>query len=305
MPTSIDDRPPSGPLERWRARGGLETSGDARVFTVELGVSASESEAVLVLHGFPSSSLDFQPVVSAFGARRVLLFDAPGFGLSAKPAAGCYSLFEVADVATDLARRRGLGRVHLVAHDMGTSVACELLARRERGLLPFELASVLFFNGSVFVEMTHLTPSQRLLRTPLGGLFARLASYRTFELQMGRICGVKPPEDELRAMWASMRHDDGHLRLPQTIGYVQERWRYRDRWIPPLGRLDIPSRVVWGNLDTVAVMAIGDRLAATLPGAELVRLEGLGHYPMLEDPVRTGRALGAWLDQVAPASAAP
>ena len=49
---------------------------------------------------------------------------------------------------------------------------------------------------------------------------------------------------------------------------------------------------------------LGDRLAATLPGAELVRLEGLGHYPMLEDPIRTGRALGAWLDEIAPASAA-
>jgi pimeloyl-ACP methyl ester carboxylesterase len=286
-------------VEAWRARGETVRSGGRDVFVVDTAPSGG-AEAVLVLHGFPSSSLDFHRVMGGFGDRRVLLFDAPGFGFSDKSKGGTYSLFEAADVACDLAKTRALSRVHVVAHDMGTSVACELLARRERGLLPFEVASVLFFNGSVFVEMTHLTPSQRLLRTPLATLFARLSSYRTFVAQMRRICGRPLPADELDAMWASIRHDDGHLRLPDTIGYVDERWRYRPRWIPPLSRLDVPSRVVWGPEDTVAVMGIGERLAATLPGARLVRLERLGHYPMLEDPAVVEREIAAWMGEVAP-----
>ncbi len=286
----------------WEARGRHEACGAVRVFTVDLDDDhvAARDEAVLVLHGFPSSSLDFHRVTGAFGQRRVLLFDAPGFGFSDKPERGVYSLFEVADVACALSRERGLRRVHLVAHDMGTSVACELLARRERGLLPFEVGSVLFFNGSVFVEMAHLTPSQRLLRTPLAAAFARVASFRAFSMQMGRICGVPLADDELEAMWAALRRDDGHLRLPATIGYVDERERYRARWIPPLSRLDLPVRILWGPLDTVAVMPIAERLAATIPGARLSKLESLGHYPMLEDPQVTGAAMTAWLDEVAP-----
>lgn len=284
----------------WEARGRFVASGPLRVFVVDLNEECATGEAVLVLHGFPSSSLDFHRVTGAFGGRRVLLFDAPGFGFSDKPQAGTYSLFEVADVACALARERGLTRVHLVVHDMGTSVACEILARRERGLLPFEVGSVLFFNGSVFVEMAHLTPSQRLLRTPLAAAFARVASFRAFTMQMGRICGVPLPDDELDAMWAALRRDDGHLRLPATIGYVDERERYRARWIPPLARLDLPVRILWGPLDTVAVLPIAERLAAMIPGARLSKLDGLGHYPMLEDPQVAGAAMTAWLDEVAP-----
>ena len=296
-----------GRVRSWAARGAEEVACGLRVFVVDVpGDSAwAADEAVLVLHGFPSSSLDFRPVMDAFGGRRTLLLDFPGFGLSEKPGGRPYSLHEDADVASALLAARGIRKVHVVAHDMGTSVLAELLARRVDGTLGVEIASVLFFNGSVYVEMTSLTISQRLLRTPLGGLVARAFSYRAFAAQMGRICGKAIEREELEAMWFCIRRDDGHLRLPETIGYVSERYRYADRWTGAFPKTDLPARVVWGPLDTVAVMSIGDRLARTLPRADLVRLEGLGHYPMLEDPARVTSVLGTWLDEVAPERSRP
>jgi pimeloyl-ACP methyl ester carboxylesterase len=288
-------------VESWRDQGFFFEVSGRRHFGIDSGPNDAD-ECVLVLHGFPSSSYDFRLVwddLRGRGAspRRVLAFDAAGFGLSDKPPEAPYSLFDVADVAEVLLRERGVTRAHVVAHDMGTSVLAELIARRERGLLTFALESVLFTNGSVFVEMTKLTRSQKLLLSPLADTFAKLSRFGLFKAQLDRILGrpFADPE-EYEAMYQLIRHLDGHLRLPQTIGYVRERRRYRTRWIPPLGRLDVPARVLWGPLDGVAVMPIGDRLARTIPGASLVRLEGLGHYPMLEDPVATGRALGEWLD---------
>src|SRR5262245_62131580 len=41
---------------------------------------------LLVVHGFPTSSIDFSPVVGRLAAeRRVVLVDLPGYGLSDKP----------------------------------------------------------------------------------------------------------------------------------------------------------------------------------------------------------------------------
>lgn len=296
-----DERMPDR-VRAWAERGREEVVCGLRIFTVDVANAggALEDEAVLVLHGFPSSSLDYRPVMPAFGGRRTILFDAPGFGLSEKPGGRPYSLHEVADVACGLVAARGIRRVHAVAHDMGTSVLAELLARRLAGSLGFDIASVLFFNGSVYVEMTSLTIAQRLLRTPLGPLVSRAFSYRAFVAQMRRICGRRIDDEELEAMWFCIRRDDGHLRLPETIGYVSERYRYADRWTGAFPKTDLPAKVVWGPEDTVALMAIGERLAAALPKAELVRLEGLGHYPMLEDPARVTAVLGAWLDEVAP-----
>ena len=73
-----------------------------------------------------------------------------------------------------------MGPVVLLAHDMGTSVATELLARDLAGALPFELLRAVLTNGSVILERASLRPSQKILRGPLGPLFSRLTNERGF-----------------------------------------------------------------------------------------------------------------------------
>src|SRR5262249_43265452 len=152
------------------------------IFCVDEG---SSDETILLLHGFPTSSHDWSRVWESLTARhRVITFDFPGYGLSAKPEDYGYSLFEQADVVELLLRERGVERAHVCAHDMGTSVATELLARREAKLLHFEIDRLILMNGSVHAELAHLTPAQKLLRRSiLGPLFARVANATTFRLQ--------------------------------------------------------------------------------------------------------------------------
>ncbi|HBK56215.1 MAG TPA: hypothetical protein DDZ76_08035 [Xanthomonadales bacterium] len=279
----------------WQRQGMLRRVGDLDLFVVDTAPGGAR-RAVLLLHGFPSSGHDWHAVLPALAGRRLVIPDLPGFGLSEKPADYGYSLFEQADCIEILLRDLGIDGIDLIGHDMGTSVATELCARRERGLLGVRLESLLLMNGSVHIELARLTPAQKLLRSPLAGLFARLASAPVFRAQLRRILARPIGRDELDAMWALIRHRDGHLRMRQTIGYVSERFRYRRRWLGALRRLDIPTRILWGPDDPVAVAEIARRLAADIPGARLEWLPGLGHYPQLEDPAATGAALRAFLD---------
>jgi pimeloyl-ACP methyl ester carboxylesterase len=177
---------------------------------------------------------------------------------------------------------------------MGTSVATELLARRARGLLPFEMASLVLSNGSVVVELAHLTPSQRVLRTRLGPLFVRLSSETTFRAQLARIVGVPLEHGELSDAWQLLVRDDGHLRLPRIIRYLEERTRFRARWLPALDQPDLRMLIAWGEKNTVAVTAIADELARLAPHAERARWPRLGHYPQLEDPAQVAATLDAF-----------
>lgn len=287
----------SAAILAWQAQGQTRRVGGLDVFVVDAG-PRDAAETVLVLHGFPSSSYDFRhclPAMTASG-RRVILFDFPGFGLSGKPADHGYSLFEQADVAEQLVGELGVGAgVHVLAHDMGTSVACELLARRERVLLGFQVRSLTLMNGSVHIAMARLTPSQKLLLSPVGSLFARLSSARLFKAQLRRILGRPVDEAELDDMWAQIAHDGGRRRLSQTINYVRERYRHHTRWVGALNRSAVPTLILWGPRDPVAVLAIAERLAKEIPGAKLQLLDGLGHYPQLEDPTAVSSALiGFW-----------
>jgi len=285
-------KPENSLARAWFERGRVESYGGVDCFVIDEGDAGADGVR-LWLHGFPSSSLDWRGVVERMAGRgRHLLMDFPGFGFSAKPLSGySYSLVDQADRVLMMLAERGVKRVHLVAHDMGTSVACELLARRDAGLLPVTIESVVLMNGSVFIEQARLTPSQKLLRSPLGKTYTKLASERLFRWQIRKILARPVADDELAAMWALMRHHEGIRALPHTICYIGERYRLYTRWTVPLARLDIPARVIWGRRDPVAVAAIGQRLADTIPGAGLEWLDDVGHFPMLEDPAAVAKAI--------------
>ena len=286
-------------VDAWRARGRQVTLPDARVFALEAGTRRAGEPSVLILHGFPTSSWDFADAIGHVASHRhVVAFDFIGYGLSDKPPDFGASLFEQADVAEQVARAFDVKRAHVWAHDMGTSVATELCARRERGLLTFEMASLALMNGSVHIELAHLTVGQQLLKSPLGPLFARLNSRITFKAQMKRIFGRVPDDAELDAMWDLVAREDGAARMPSLIRYTEERARFRRRWIGALERLDLPALVAWGRLDPVAVMAIADQLAREIPRAERETWDDLGHYPQVEDAARVARTVASFWDRV-------
>lgn len=266
------------------------------MFVIELGGDRDHGATpVLVLHGFPTSSWDFVDAAELVSQqRRVVLFDFLGFGYSDKPDDHGYSLFEQADVATLVARACGLTRAHVWAHDMGTSVATELCARRERGLLPFAMESLVLLNGSVHIEMASLTLGQRVLLSPLGDLFSRVSTKRVFAAQMRRIFGRPANDDDLEAMWTLLARADGARRLPAIIEYVHERTRFRRRWIGALERLDLPALIAWGKKDPVCALAIAEQLAKEIPNAELTIWDDLGHYPQVEAPEKVAQAVGAF-----------
>ena len=186
----------SSRVEAWQSSGETERVGGNSIY-VRTSAGEEDAPALLFLHGFPSSSYDFRELLARVPDHAALAFDFLGFGLSEKPRRHRYSLFGQADLAEELACRHFPGReVFLVAHDMGTSVATELLARDVEGKSRIAISGALLFNGSIVLDKASLTASQRLLRSPLGGLAARLSNERVFRQQFGSLfSGAHPLSD--------------------------------------------------------------------------------------------------------------
>jgi pimeloyl-ACP methyl ester carboxylesterase len=124
-------------LDDYRSHGRLLALGDDEVFVVDTPARDGDGgPPVLVIHGFPTSSIDWIGVLPEMSARRrVILFDLPGFGFSSKPDRP-YSIFSSADATVRLVEALELGSFDLVTHDMGDTVGGELLARDLEGELP-------------------------------------------------------------------------------------------------------------------------------------------------------------------------
>jgi pimeloyl-ACP methyl ester carboxylesterase len=255
-------------------------------------------EPLVVLHGFPTSSFDFVHVVDGLAEhRRVLLLDMIGYGLSAKPDRA-YTIDLQADVAQAFVADTGVSRLALLTHDLGDTVGGELLARQAEGRWPVEITRRVLTNGSIYIEMAKLSAGQELLlslpdeRLPDSAGIDRPA----MEASLAATFSARSPleESDLHGASELILHDDGHLLLPRTIRYIEERRRNQARFTGAIETHRSPVTIVWGTDDPIAVAPMATRLQGVRPDAALTWMPDVGHYPMLESP-------SAFLDAVVPA----
>ncbi len=287
-------------VEEWEERGRRLDIGGRTIFCLDVPADVERREPLLLLHGFPTSSFDWRRIIDALArVRRVVTFDFLGFGLSDKPADIRYSLFDQATIVEEVARALGITRAAVVSHDMGDSIAAEIYARAVEGRLRFEVTRRVLTNGSVYIQMANLSPGQQMLLAMKDeALPLELApTFETYGPSIAAIFGDTPPDDEeLRAQWELLALQDGQTLLPRTIRYIEERREHEHRWIAALRDHPSPITVVWGDRDPIAVYAMAERFVAERPGTTLVRLGGVGHFPMIEAPGPLFEAIQAALD---------
>ena len=278
----------------WRDRGSSE---DFRGNAIHTFRQQGEGPLLLLLHGFPSSSYDWLPLLELLGPRNVLAFDFLGFGLSDKPRDSDYSLFWQADLTEELVRRHGEGRpVFVLAHDMGTSVANELMAREIEGKLEMEIAGILLFNGSMVLEAASPTPAQRALRSRLGPLVARLSSERFFRHQFGSVFSAAHPlsEEEAADQWSLVCHNGGRTLGHRLVSYMDQRETHAERWHGAIRDWSGALSLAWGMLDPVATTAVLAALRELRPGVAVSEQDELAHNPQIEDPRAIARVLAVF-----------
>jgi pimeloyl-ACP methyl ester carboxylesterase len=282
-------------IDAWRERGGDEEFRGRRIHVFERG---GRGPLLLLLHGFPSSSYDWRLLLERETDHAVLAPDFLGFGLSEKPRDHEYTLHWQADMVEELVRRQEQRPVFFLAHDMGTSVATELMARDIDGSLEMDIVGGLLLNGSMVQDAASPTLGQRLLRSAVGPLFSRLSSERFFRQQFGSIFSPDHPltKEEAEDQWALISADGGRTLNHKTIAYMEERFKHAERWHGALRDWPKPLSLAWGMLDPVATEAVLDAVIALRPNAPVTRFEDLGHYPQIEDPERVEGALQAALD---------
>ncbi|HVN85571.1 MAG TPA: alpha/beta hydrolase [Candidatus Binatia bacterium] len=277
----------------WLRRGHFTTLAEGhRIFVMQEG----NGPDLVLVHGFPSTSHDFAAALPMLTSRfRVTTWDQLGFGFSDKPVDEqvSYSLLDQGRRAGEIARALGITHARVIGHDMGLTVAVEMLCRHHEHSLGFTIDALGLCNGSHLVELAHLTPVQEALMTDEGAAaFAQNYDPERFAdgLRFVWADPQRTPAVDIRAIAYWMQHNNGLAILGRIARYNIERRLYAERWRSILGHTDVPIRVVWGDRDPIAVIEIGRQLS-TMSGGTLSVLEGVGHYPQMERPA-------AWVSAV-------
>jgi pimeloyl-ACP methyl ester carboxylesterase len=281
--------------------------GPVKIFNIRLG--DRRNPAILVIHGYPTSSWDFMALAVELSRDfYVCALDTPGYGFSDKPRNGWrYSIFDDARLVDYFVRASpSLSRFTLVTHDKGDSVGLALLQKyQEYDSKPYAIDHHVITNGSIWLPLARLSVGQKALLAPRAGpalarlltpnLLARVLSKHLYRPPLGAA--------EAAALASIFAYQDGTKIEHELIRYLDERKLNEARWLEALRVSDIPTTLVWGEKDPIAPVAVADYVwihyLETRPAAATYwRIPSASHYLQHDQPeilaaiIRTASGIG-------------
>jgi pimeloyl-ACP methyl ester carboxylesterase len=250
-----------------------------------------QGRPLVLLHGLCDSHRTWSCVAPLLArARRVLMPDLAGHGLSGRPDAS-YALEWHARVIGAWLRALCLDDLDLVGHSYGGGVAQWMLLEHRSYIRRLGLVAA----GGLGREV---------------GLALRLASIPHLVERLGQPFMAHGTRIALKAAGGAYAPDDiaelarinatpGTARafarsVRDVIDWRGQRRHFLDR-IHEIGDLP-PIALFWGERDTVIPLAHAIEATSVIKDATLTRFTGCGHFPHRQDPKRFVRALEAFLD---------
>jgi len=240
-----------------------------------------KAPAIMLIHGFASSTLVWSKVFLQFAdaGYRVIAPDLLGYGYSAKPRNGEYTIAGQARLLIGLLDALGIPRAIFIGSSYGGAVAATCALdypdRVEKLIMvgavnnnrPLEFMLMRLFGSRVFGDVVSplLIGSRRLLRRRMKGVYDRHA----WVLDERRIDARHLP---LRA--ASTQ---------RAIIKTVRRWN-AERISRDAHLITQPTLLLWGENDREIPLADGERLHAEIPGSRFVVFLNCGHLPHEEYP---------------------
>jgi 3-oxoadipate enol-lactonase len=247
-----------------------------------------EGPAVAFLHGAGGNHLSWWRQIPFFrGTYTCISLDQRAFGLSRDVAEGPGRRAFGSDLKL-LLDHLGIGDVALVAHSMGGRTAAGFILRvqdpAERKVWALVLSGT---HGGVVTAESRLLQEQ--MREQANGRSLRdralapafVESEPELAYLYGQIGRLNPP-----------RPEDFLAPIPGYLGTTLEAFSERG----------IPVMFVTGTEDEVMSPEAIRIAAKSLPGAQLVEVDGAGHSAYFERPDEFNSAVGAFLSQHAPAA---
>lgn len=242
-----------------------------------------DAPAVLLLHGFPTSSYMFRGLIPALADRyHVVAPDHLGFGLSDAPPVEefDYTFDGLTDLTAGLLRTLGIERYALYVQDYGAPIGWRLALRE-----PSAITAIISQNGNGydagFVE-SFWKVVQAYQREPTADTEAPVRQFLTLDATRWQyVTGVA---DETLVDPESWHHDYALLSRPGNDLVQLKLFRDYATNAPLYPRLhdyfrasQVPLLAVWGRGDEIFGPAGAEAFADDLPAAEIHLLDG-GHF---------------------------
>ena len=241
---------------------------------------AGKGSVVILLHGLGADSRHWAANIDALSQNfRVIALDQIGYGQSDKPLMR-YTVENFADYLHGFLQAVKIPKASLVGNSLGGWVA-----------LDFTLRHPQMVEKLVLVDAAGLRPTAAL-KMPEGGrkTLSPLNTHWFFDLM------------EANKAWATtdlgpnaferhVQNGDSYTVASSVAEMITGR-EFEDK---KLGKVHVPTLIIWGRDDMLIPLAMGEQLHKGIAGSQMIVIDGTGHIPMVGKPAEFNQAVGKFL----------
>lgn len=277
----------------------IESGDGLKLFYREFG-SGNGGLPILCLAGLTRNSRDFEDVCARLGPRfRVLALDLRGRGFSDwDPNWRNYNPQTYADDVLGLLDGLGIDRIVLLGTSLGGLISTLLSYNH-----PERVAGVMLNDVGPEIAPEGLERIKSYV-----GLLGPVTNWDEAAEQaklINSIAWPDLPDDRWHRIARRLYREDEagvpRLDMDPMIGEAARKVgaTLTDPWVLFEGLEDIPTMVLHGETSDILTMDIVERMLEKKPDLKHVVVPGVGHVPLLDEPVAE-RAIDAFLDKVQP-----
>lgn len=271
------------------------------VFYREAG--PKNAPAILLLHGFPTSSHMFRNLIPQLADRyHVIAPDYPGYGQSDQPAMDkfSYSFDNLASVIDKLTTEIGLSKFAIYVQDYGAPIGYRIASAH-----PERITAIVVQNGNAYdegIDNPFWEPIKAFWKNKTEANAAKLRPTLALEATKWQYSeGFRDPAEHVSPdAWII---DQAYLDRPGNKD-IQVEMFYSYGTNPPLypawqayfRQHQPPMLIVWGKNDKIFPAAGATPYLRDLPNAEL-HLFDSGHFALEEDGAEIGKLMHDFLDR--------
>ena len=247
-----------------------------------------DAPVLVCLHGTFSSLHTWDGWVDALADDyRIVRPDLPGHGLTGPHPEARYAMADYVAFLAALLEELDVERVAVAGNSRGGEVAWRFALDHP------ERVTALVLLDSMGFPMEPDGPKGLLDLPVLPRLLSRLTPRYLIRRSVRDVYGDPsrvPPElvDRYHDLMRRAGNRDAHLELVRRDANPEHRHE-------ELGDLTVPTLVLWGEEDYWIPPWFAERFGDAIPGAEVVRYDGVGHTPMEEAPARTAADIRRFL----------
>ncbi len=265
----------------------IEIQGRAnRIYFEEAG----QGIPLVCLHTAGADATQFRHLLNDQGITnnyRIISFDLPWHGKSLPPAGYHVEEYKLTtevyvETIMTVCRTLELEQPVIMGCSMGGRIVLELALRRDK-----ELRAVIALEGADHQEPWYDTNWLNRPDIHGGEVSAGLVS--------GLVAPQSPEEYRWETLWGYLQSGPGVFK--GDLHFYREDSDYRDR-VADIDTANCPVYLLTGEYDFSCTPEDTLRTAARIEGAQAVIMEGLGHFPMCEDPAQFRKYIMPVLDQI-------